>query len=310
MISPAVSAILAHYDGEVPGIRANLARILCHGRLGGTGRLVILPLDQGVEHGPAQSFASNRAAYDPQYLFDLAISAGVSALAAPYGLLAIGAARHAGAMPLILKANNANNLGSGIDQAITATPADALALGCCAIGYTIYPGADSQYAMIDAVGRGIAAARRLGLPSVVWAYPRGGPLSKAGQTALDVVAYGAQIAAQLGAHIIKVKLPADYVEHQDMRALYEAQAIDCTNPAERVSQVMSAAFDGKRIVVFSGGPAKSSEAVIEDVRAIRAGGGHGSIIGRNSFQRSRSEALALLDAIMVHYGANETGAAG
>lgn len=308
MISVATRAILSNYDGEVPGIRANLARILDHGRLAGTGRMVILPVDQGVEHGPAQSFSMNPSAYDPDYLFDLAISAGVNALAAPYGLLAACAARYAGAVPLILKANSANNLGSGLDQAITASVTDALQLGCSAIGFTIYPGADSQYSMIEKVRAGIAAARAVGMPSVVWAYPRGGPLSKAGETALDVVAYAAQIAAQLGAHIIKVKLPTDHIEHKDMMAVYDKQGLDRAQASVRVEQVMSAAFAGKRIVVFSGGASKSSEAVMADVRAVRDGGGHGSIIGRNSFQRPRSEALELLKRIVECYGAPDTRA--
>ncbi|WP_404404610.1 class I fructose-bisphosphate aldolase [Pelagibacterium halotolerans] len=303
MPSAAVRDILAHYDSESPGIRMHLARILMHGRLGDTGKLVILPVDQGVEHGPAQSFSANPAAYDPEYLFDFAIAARVSAFAAPYGLLADGAARHAGAVPLILKANNSNNLSSEKDQAVTATASDALRLGCDAIGYTIYPGADKQYEMIEETRAGIAAAREVGLPTVIWAYPRGGNLSKAGQTALDVVAYSAQIAAQLGAHIIKVKLPSRHIEHEDVRVAYAREDIDRNVARERVAHVMQSAFAGKRIVVFSGGSSKPTDEVLADVTAIRDGGGYGSIIGRNSFQRPRAEALDLLSRIMAVYEA-------
>lgn len=299
MTTPAVRAVLAHYDGEAPGIQANLARILMAGRLGGTGRLVILPVDQGVEHGPARSFGVNPAAYDPEYLFELAIAARVNGLAAPYGLIASGAARHAGAVPLVLKANNANALSLEKDQAITATAQDALMLGCSAIGYTIYPGAENQYEMIEAVRAGIAAARAVGLPSVVWAYPRGGAISRPGETALDIVAYAVQIAAQLGAHIIKAKLPTAEIEQA--RPAYQDPGMDFSTPSLRVAHIMQAAFGGKRIVVFSGGAARSRDAVLEDARAIAAGGGHGSMIGRNSFQRPRAEALELLGQVMACY---------
>src|SRR3954464_11942879 len=110
LLSPREREVLGYYDGEGPGVKANLAHLLMHGRTGGSGKLVILPVDQGFEHGPARSFAMNPAAYDPRYHFELAIEAGLSAFAAPLGLLAAGADRYAGEIPLILKANNANSL--------------------------------------------------------------------------------------------------------------------------------------------------------------------------------------------------------
>jgi class I fructose-bisphosphate aldolase len=307
-ITGPVREVLSWYDGERPGVKANLARMLMHGLTGGSGRLLILPVDQGFEHGPAASFAANPAGYDPRYHFELAIEAGVSALAAPLGFLAAGADRYAGAVPLILKANSANRLGSIKDEAITATVRDALELGCSAIGYTIYPGSDRQYEMFEEVRAGAAEAKAHGLVVVIWAYPRGGSLSHEGETAIDVVAYGAQIAAQLGAHIIKVKPPTDRVETAQARPAYEGA--DFAALEKRVAHVLEAAFAGRRLVVFSGGAAKGIDAVYAEITAIAAGGGHGSIVGRNSFQRPRGEALAMLRQIAaIHVAAGEAGSA-
>jgi class I fructose-bisphosphate aldolase len=298
-----VREILSWYDGERPGVKANLARLLMHGRTAGSGKLVILPVDQGFEHGPARSFAVNPAAYDPHYHFSLAIDAGLSAFAAPLGLLAAGADRYAGQIPLILKANNANSLGTIKDEAITATVRDALELGCAAIGYTIYPGSDRQYDMFEEVRAGAAEARASGLAVGVWAYPRGGSLSGDAETALDVVAYGAHIAALLGAHIIKVKPPSAVIAESEAKQTYEASGIDCSALSARIGHIVQAAFDGRRIVIFSGGPARDDAAVLEEVRAVRDGGGFGSIVGRNAFQRPREEALELLRKIVdIHLG--------
>jgi class I fructose-bisphosphate aldolase len=303
-LTDSVRRILGHYDGERPGVKANLARLLMQGRMAGSGKLVILPVDQGFEHGPLRSFGSNPPAYDPLYHFRLAIDANLSALAAPFGLLAAGADRHAGEIPLILKANNANALGSVKDEAITATVKDALELGCTAIGYTIYPGSDRQYDMFEEVRAGAAEARANGLAVVVWAYPRGGSLRADEETALDVVAYGAQIAAQLGAHIIKVKVPSATFARQDGAETLAASGLDLSRLSDRVSHVVQAAFAGRRIVIFSGGPARSDDELLDEARGIAAGGGFGAIMGRNAFQRPHDQAVALLHRICdIHLGA-------
>ena len=138
-----VQKILSNYEGETPGVKANLARIMMTGKLGVTGKMIILPVDQGFEHGPARSFAPNPPAYDPHYHYKLAIDAGLNAYAAPLGMLEAGADTFAGQIPTILKANSANSLMSstaGKNQAVTASVDDALRLGCAAIGFTIYPG--------------------------------------------------------------------------------------------------------------------------------------------------------------------------
>jgi len=298
-----VRRILGHYDGDTPGTRSNLARLLMAGRLGGSGKLLILPVDQGFEHGPARSFAINPDAYDPHYHFRLAIDAGLSAFAAPLGLLEAGAARFAGEIPLILKLNSANSLARerhAATQAVTASVDDALRLGCAAIGFTIYPGSDAAMPMFEQLARLAHEAKAKGLAVVVWSYPRGGALSAAGETAIDVVAYGAHIACLLGAHIVKVKLPSEHIEQDEARQAYVEARIDIGSLAKRVAHVVQSCFNGRRIVIFSGGAAKQDPALLYDeVRAIRDGGGSGSIIGRNSFRRPRPQALEMLDTIVA-----------
>ena len=305
-MTPRVKEILSWYGADNPGTLASLSRLLNHGRLGGTGKLVILPVDQGFEHGPARSFAPNPPAYDPRYHFELAISAGCNAYAAPLGFIEAGAREFAGEVPLILKLNDADSLLDEADpsQALTGSVQDALRLGASAIGFTIYPGSARQYDMFDQ-GRALAEeAKACGLAVVVWSYPRGSGLSKAGETAIDVVAYAAQIAAQLGAHIIKVKLPTDHLEQEAAKAVYEKQKIPIATQAERVKHVIDSAFAGRRIVIFSGGAANFDDAALHaEFVAIRDGGGFGSILGRNSFQRPRDQALTLLNDAMTVYGA-------
>jgi class I fructose-bisphosphate aldolase len=298
-----VQEILSYYPGESPGVLANLARLLLHGKLAGTGRLVILPVDQGVEHGPARSFAMNPAGYDPDYHFQLALEAGCNAYAAPLGFLEAGAAKFAGRIPLILKLNNNNSLHQEKDPVSSQTGSvrDALRLGCAAIGYTIYPGSARAGAMYEQLRQLAEEAKSVGLAVVVWSYPRGAQLSSAGETAIDVVAYAAQIAAQLGAHVIKVKLPSAHIEQDAARKVYEQQKIPIETLAQRVRHVVQSAFDGKRIVIFSGGGKVADEALLDQVRAIREGGGFGSIIGRNSFQRPRADAVRMLRSIMDVY---------
>jgi class I fructose-bisphosphate aldolase len=298
-----VREILSWYSSDSPGTLANIARLLNHGRLAGTGRFVILPVDQGFEHGPARSFAANAAGYDPRYHFELAIAAGCNAYAAPLGFLEAGAAEFAGRIPLILKLNNSDSLYGGKDPcpALTGSVDDALRLGCSAIGFTIYPGSAERNTMYREIRDLAREAKARGLAVVVWSYPRGSALSKEGETAVDVVAYAAQIACQLGAHVVKVKPPSAHIEQDAAKKVYEKQRIPIGTLAERVRHVVQSAFDGRRIVIFSGGEAKETSAILDEVRAIRDGGGFGSIIGRNSFQRPREEALAFLGQVMDIY---------
>ncbi len=298
-----VREILSWYDSENAGVRTNLARMLNHGRLAGTGKMVILPVDQGFEHGPARSFAPNPVGYDPRYHFQLAIESGCNAYAAPLGFLEAGVTEFLGEIPLILKCNNHDLLNDERDPipAITAGVSDALRLGCSAVGFTIYPGSAMRNQMYEQLQQLAEEAKAAGLPVVVWSYPRGSGISKQGETAVDVIAYAAQIAAQLGADIIKVKLPTAHVEQSEAQKVYQKYEIPISTLAERVHHVVQSAFNGRRIVIFSGGPAASDEEVFTEVRAIRDGGGFGSIIGRNSFQRKKPDALRFLETIMNIY---------
>ncbi len=300
-LTPKVKDILSWYESDNPGTKGNLARILMEGKLGGTGRVVILPVDQGFEHGPARSFAPNPAAYDPRYHFALAVEAGLNAYAAPLGMIEAGAASFAGAIPTILKVNSSNSLANAKDQAVTGSVADALRLGCSAIGFTIYPGSDDQFGMMEELRELAEEAKAAGLAVVVWSYPRGGNLDKVGETAFDICAYAAHMAALLGAHVIKVKPPSEALWLDAAKKVYEAQKIDNTSLAARIRHVVQACFDGRRLVVFSGGEAKGTEGLLGEVRAIHQGGGSGSIIGRNTFQRPRAEALKLLADIIDIY---------
>ncbi len=299
-----VQAILRNYEGETPGVKMNLARMLMEGKLGGTGKMIILPVDQGFEHGPARSFGMNPGAYDPHYHYQMAVDAGLSAYAAPLANLEAGADTFVGQIPTILKVNSANSLmgpGAGKNQAVTASVNDALRLGCAAIGFTIYPGSDMALDMFEEIRAMREEAARKGVATVIWSYPRGESLSKDGETAMDVTAYAAHIATMLGAHVIKVKLSSDHLEQAEAKKVYDKEKIDIKSQAARVRHCVDACFAGRRIVVFSGGATKGADAVYDDARAIRDGGGNGSIIGRNSFQRPREEALAMLAKLVDIY---------
>ncbi|MEL7277793.1 MAG: class I fructose-bisphosphate aldolase [Pseudomonadota bacterium] len=299
-----VQKILANYEGETPGVKANLCRMLMQGKLGGTGKMIILPVDQGFEHGPARSFAPNPAAYDPHYHYQLALDAGLNAYAAPLGMLEAGADTFAGQIPTILKVNSANSLipsDAPKTQAITASVDDALRIGASAIGFTIYPGSSAGLEMFSDIAMMREEAAAKGIATVIWSYPRGEALTKDGETAIDIAAYAAQIAALLGAHVIKIKLSTDHLELGEAKKVYDAENIDIATQAARVRHCVQSAFNGRRIMVFSGGSKKGTDSVYDDARAIRDGGGNGSIIGRNTFQRERGDAIAMLNQLIDIY---------
>lgn len=304
--TPIVDKILNNYESDTTATKEKLAQMLMTGKLGGTGKMIILPVDQGFEHGPARSFAVNPDAYDPHYHFQLAIDAGLNAYAAPLGMLEAGAKTFKGKIPTILKMNSANSLSrqkEAPDQAVTASVDDAVRLGCAAIGFTIYPGSDVMYNQYEEFRELSRQAKDKGLAVVLWSYARGGNVSKDGELALDVISYGAHMAALLGAHIIKVKLPSEYLEQAEAKKVYEAHAIPRATQAERVKHIMQCCFNNRRLVVFSGGATKGEDSVYQDARDIRDGGGNGSIIGRNSFQRPRKDAMKLLgDLVDIYLG--------
>lgn len=299
-ISATVKKILSNYQDENAGTKSNIARILMHGKTAGTGKVVILPVDQGFEHGPAKSFSANPLSYDPSYHFKLAIEAGLSAYAAPIGMLSSGASEFAWEVPLILKINSSILLKPNKTppyQAVTASVADALRLGCCAVGFTIYPGSDYSLEMLTEASEIIREAKSFGLAAIVWSYPRGDEISKEGETAIDICAYAAHIACLIGADIVKVKLPTEHVERE--KEIYKT--IDISTLAKRVEHVKQSCFAGKKIVVFSGGASRSVQEIYHEAEQIKLGGGNGSIIGRNSFTRPKDDALMMLEKITEIY---------
>ena len=299
--SDKVKFILNQYENTNAGIKANLGRILMSGKLSGTGKLVILPVDQGHEHGPDKSFMVNPEAYDPIYHYELAIEAGLSAYAAPLGFLEAGAETYAGQIPTILKINSSNSLSSIKNQSKNGTVKEALRLGCAAVGFTIYPGSDYQYDMIEEFKEISFEASEAGLPSVLWSYPRGPNIDKESETSIDTIAYAAHIAALLGAHIIKVKPPSSSVANNELKKQYSEFFSNIDSLSERIKHIKKSAFNSKKLVVFSGGNAKGTKEMLEEIEQIKDGGGNGSIIGRNTFQRPRAEALQLLQSVINIY---------
>ena len=299
-----IKKILNNYESDNPGVKANLAKILMSGKLAGTGKLVILPVDQGFEHGPARSFAKNSLGYDPHYHFKLAINAGLSAFAAPLGMLEAGADTFAGQIPLIMKINSSNSLSrekGAPTQAITGSVSEAIRLGCSAVGFTIYPGSDAALDMITEIQEIALEAKDAGLAVVVWSYPRGGDISKEGETAIDIVSYAAHMAALVGAHIIKVKPPTSFIELSEAKKVYMSENIPIDTLTDRIKHVVQSCFNGRRLVVFSGGNSRDNDSLLGEVKELYLGGASGSIIGRNSFQRPYDEALDLLNQITNIY---------
>jgi fructose-bisphosphate aldolase, class I len=296
--------IVSMYESDNPAVKANLYRIMNTGKLAGTGRMLILPVDQGFEHGPVRSFGPNEPAYDPHYHFQLAIDAGLNAFASPLGMIEAGADTFAGRLPTILKMNSSNMMipkSTAVDQAVTASIKDAVRLGCAGIGLTIYPGAPTALNLIEEARELIAEGKSYGLPSFVWSYPRDGDLTKECETAVDVSAYATQIAALIGAHVIKVKLSSDHVSQSDVKKIYVETGKDLSTLAKRVAHIKQAAFGGRRIVIFSGGDKKSATSIYDEAKAIAEGGGNGSIIGRNAFKRPKAEAMEMLQKIIDIY---------
>jgi class I fructose-bisphosphate aldolase len=232
----------------------------------------------------------------------LAIEAGCNAYAAPLGFLEAIAGNYAMEIPLILKLNNSDSITKGEPaSAVTGSVKDAVRLGCAAVGYTIYPGSGERNVLLQELREILEEAKEHSLPTVVWAYVRGAPVAKENEQAVDLIAYAAQEAAQLGAHVVKVKPPKDQVALPEAKPVYEKFAIPTKTLTDRVRHVVQSCFNGKRIIIFSGGEAKDTPAVLDEIRGIRDGGGFGSIMGRNAFQRPKDEALKLLRDVMGIY---------
>lgn len=302
-VSTKVQGILKkNYSHNNNGVNTNLARIMSTGQLAGTGKIVILPVDQGFEHGPDRSFMKNPDAYNPSYLFKLAIEAQMNAYAAPIGSLEAAMNDFTGQIPLILKVNSSSVLCPKSEhptQAWTSSVDDALKIGASAIGLTIYPASGKMLDMVKEAREVIREAKSKGLAAIVWSYARGEDLPKEHETSLDVINYSAHIAALIGADIIKVKPPVNSIFDKEAKKVFEGVKTD--ELSDRIALVKRSCFDGQRIVIFSGGVAKGETDVLEEIKQINQGGGDGSIIGRNAFQRSFEDAKNLISKIQTIY---------
>ncbi len=286
--------------GLNPGKRTRLKRLLYdHGPGGGT--LLVLPIDQGLEHGPVDFF-ENPEALDPQYQYELAREGRFSAIALHIGLAEKYFHEYAGDVPLILKLNGKTAIPSDAASfsPLTGTVEDAVRLGADAIGYTIYVGSPSQDRDFRQFVDVRAAAERLGMPVVVWAYPRGEAVSKkGGKESLYAIDYAARVALELGADIVKVNYPVASAKDAESPPPYNALHL---SPTEAFRKVVESA--GRSLVLVSGGEKVGDEELLTKVRSSMDAGATGIIFGRNLWQRPRAEALRLtreLHAIFREY---------
>ncbi len=275
--------------GLGPGKLTRLKRLLyTHGPGGGT--LLVLPIDQGLEHGPVDFFP-NPDALDPQYQYDLAKEGKFSGIALHIGLAEKYFHEYAGDVPLILKLNGKTTI-PGDAQAfspLTGTVEDAVRLGADAVGYTIYvgsPAQDRDFLQFLDVRK---EALRLGMPLIVWAYPRGEAVAKkGGKESLYAVDYAARVAHELGADVVKLNYPVASEKDAESPAPYNTLRLP---PPEAFRKVVQSA--GRTLVLVSGGEKISDEQLLLKVRSSMDAGGTGIIFGRNLWQRPKADALRL-----------------
>jgi len=284
--------VLADLDLS-PGKRVRLHRLLYEHGLG-NGTLLVLPIDQGIEHGPL-NFFPNPAAKDPRYQWELAAEGGYNAIACHWGIARMYMKEFAGRVPLILKINGKTNIPSDAEafSALTATVEDAVALGADAVGYTLYVGSPRQDDDMIQFLKVRDECEKYGMPLVVWSYPRGSAIeAKGGRDSIYAVDYAARLAHEFGADIIKLNVPVKSEKDKDMPAPYNTLEWDYESGVQRVVETA-----GKSMVLFSGGSKVSDEDLLEKARITIEQGATGLIFGRNMWQRPMDEALALTERI-------------
>ncbi len=277
-----------------PGKRTRLRRLLFE--FGpGNGTLMLLPIDQGIEHGP-RDFFPNPASKDPEYQFRLAAEAGYSALACQIGMAEKYYPDYAGQVPLILKVNGKTDVPPSDDALSTTNSSveDAVRLGADAVGYTLYVGSPRQDQDLLQLRQVRQDCDRYGMPLVIWAYPRGAALdAKGGQSTFYAIDYAARMAMEMGADVVKLNMPKIDPE-KDKLTPAPYNEMDVTQD-EAIRQCVESA--GRALVVLSGGSKISDEKVLEQTRFIMQAGGSGVIYGRNVWQREWSEALEIVEQI-------------
>jgi fructose-bisphosphate aldolase, class I len=286
-----------------PGKRTRLRRLLFE--FGpGNGTLMLLPIDQGIEHGP-RDFFPNPASKDPEYQFRLAAEAGYSALACQIGMAEKYYPDYAGQVPLILKVNGKTDVPPSDDALSTCNSSveDAVRLGADAVGYTLYVGSPRQDQDLAQL-RGVRQdCDRYGMPLVIWAYPRGAALdAKGGQSTFYAIDYAARMAMEMGADVVKLNMPKIDPEKDKLTpAPYNELEV---SQEEAIRQCVESA--GRALVVLSGGSKISDEKVLEQTRFVMEAGGSGVIYGRNVWQREWNEALEIIEQIKETLLANVT----
>jgi class I fructose-bisphosphate aldolase len=277
-----------------PGKRARLHRLLYE--FGpGNGTLMLLPIDQGIEHGP-RDFFPNPASKDPDYQFRLAAEAGYSALACQIGMAEKYYPDYAGSVPLILKVNGKTDIPSSAHafSSCNASVEDGVRLGADAIGYTLYVGSPRQDEDLAQLKQVRQDCDRFGMPLVVWSYPRGEAIdAKGGATSFYAIDYAARMAMEMGADVVKVNMPVVNADKdKDAPAPYNEMQV---SQDEAITQVVESA--GRSLIVLSGGSKVDDATVLDHVRSVMDAGGSGVIFGRNVWQREWSEALEIIAQI-------------
>ena len=275
--------------GLSPGKRARLTRMMYeHGPGGGT--LLVLPIDQGLEHGPVDFFA-NPDSLDPDYEWRLALKGNFSAIALHIGLAQKFMSRYAGTVPLILKINGKTSVPPDTQafSPLTATVEDAVRLGADAVGYTLYVGSPAQDRDIAQAAQVRADCDRFGMPLIVWAYPRGEAISKkGGKESLYAIEYAARVAEEVGADVVKVNYPVASEKDQEAPAPYNTMKL---RPDEAFQRVVHCA--GRTLVLVSGGEKVDDQEMLSKVRSSMRAGATGIIFGRNLWQRRYEDALEI-----------------
>src|SRR5687767_843591 len=277
-----------------PGKRTRLRRLLFE--FGpGHGTLLLLPIDQGIEHGP-RDFFPNPDSKDPEYQFRLAAEAGYSAIACQIGLAEKYYPDYAGQVPLLLKVNGKTDLPPS-DAALSTTNAsveDAVRLGADAVGYTLYVGSPRQDEDLHQLKGVREDCDRFGMPLVIWAYPRGSAVAaKGGQNSFYAIDYAARLAMEMGADVVKLNMPKpDPEKDKDSPAPYNELG---WSQSEAIQHCVESA--GRSLVVLSGGSKIDDDKLLEQTRMILQAGGSGVIYGRNVWQRGHSEATEIIEQI-------------
>ncbi len=297
-----------------PQVLRNLAALFGNGRLGGTGYVSILPVDQGIEHSGAASFAPNPKYFDPRNIIELAIDGGCNAVASTFGVLGATSRRYAHRIPFIVKMNHNELLTAPnrFDQVMYGSVDQAFELGAAGVGATIYFGSEESTRQIQEVSEAFAHAHQLGMFTVLWCYLRNDAFKVDGtdyHAAADLTGQANHIGVTIEADIIKQKLPTNNGGYNAIKGfgktsklVYDELTTD--HPIDLCRWQLANCYMGRSGLINSGGESKGDSDTVEAVRTAvinKRAGGTGLISGRKAFQRPMAEGVSLLNAIQDVY---------